>query len=139
MSKNNYSRAKAILQSILQGTDPTTGGELPQDSLLNKTEVLRSIVVAVSALEMASARATRRAMLPRSVGQPWTELEDAILSEEFARGGSVGSIAKAHHRTARAITVRLEKLGLLEPVGVQSVLARQRDIPPANDDPGEPK
>lgn len=127
MSRSNYDRAKLVLQSIVQGVHPATGAEISQDSVVNNAEVLRAIVVAVSTLEAASLRATRRAMLPKSVGKPWTELEDATLTEEFARGSPIDDIAKGHHRTPKAIEARLEKPGLLRRTTVDGSPLQARD------------
>jgi hypothetical protein len=106
-------RALDILQSLVQGIDPSTGEELPPGSLFQKADVLRALLAAVAALEIVVARAQRRAQLPGNVGRTWTPEEEALLVEAFKCGESPAEIAIRHARTLRAIETRLEKLGLL--------------------------
>jgi hypothetical protein len=73
------------------------------------------MLVAVTAMEQAEARAQRRAQLPESVGKTWAEEEEQQLKAEFARSEPIPLIATKHRRTIRSIESRLEKLGLLSP------------------------
>lgn len=50
-----------------------------------------------------------------SAGQRWTPDEDARLGKEFDSGMSVAQIALAHGRTSGGITLRLVKLGRIDP------------------------
>ena len=106
-------RARHILQSLVQGVDPSTGEELPPGSKLQKAEVLRALLAGVAALELVAARAQRRAQLPGNVGRAWSKEEEALLVEAFKCGESPAEIAVRHARTLRAIEARLERLGLL--------------------------
>ena len=106
-------RARQILQSLIQGTDPVTGEELPRETVLQHAEVLRALLAGLSALELTAARAQRRAQLPDNVGQAWTTDEEGRLVAEFRSGESPQSMAHKHGRTLRAIEARLEKLGLI--------------------------
>ena len=110
-----YRRARAVLQSLIQGLDPETGTELPQDAIVNRIEINRSMHVAVTAMEQAEARMLRRAQLPESVGKTWTDEEEQQLKTEFASAEPIPLIATKHGRTIRAIEARLERLGLLRP------------------------
>jgi len=107
------SRARQILQSLIQGIDPVTGEELPRETVLQHAEVLRALLAGLSALEQTAARAQRRAQLPDNVGQAWTTEEESRLVTAFKRGDSPVTIARQHGRTLRAIEARLEKLGLI--------------------------
>lgn len=111
----NQTRARQILQKLIQGIDPVTEEELPHETVLQHADVLRALLAGLSALEMTAARAMRRSQLPDNVGQAWTTEEESRLVAAF-RGG-VGSIeiAREHGRTLRAIEARLEKLGLMKP------------------------
>jgi hypothetical protein len=111
--KDNYPRAKQVLQSLISGADPATGCDLPKDSILNRVDVIRALLSSIEAIEQVTARAARRALLPDGVGQPWTEEEEQRLKEAFANGDAVSEIAGAHKRTVRAIEARLERLGLI--------------------------
>jgi hypothetical protein len=106
-------RARQILQSLIQGTDPVTREELPNETVLQQADVLRALLAGLSALEQAASRAQRRAQLPDNVGQAWTMEEERKLVAEFKSGKSPVTIAHEHGRTLRAIEARLEKLRLI--------------------------
>ena len=77
----------------------------------------------LEALHAASTLLRRSATRPAAAGARWTDDEDAQLCREFDDGLPVAEIAKAHHRSAAAINLRLVKLERLEP---DSVNARRR-------------
>jgi hypothetical protein len=106
-------RARDILQSLVDGIDPSTGQDLPSGSILQRAEVLRALLVGVTALEAVAARAQRRAQLPGNVGRAWSEEEERLMVEAFRCGESPAEIAVRHARTLRAIEARLEMLGLI--------------------------
>jgi len=54
-----------------------------------------------------------------AAGQRWTDDEDARLARELDSGMSVAQIALAHGRTSGGITLRLVKLGRIDPSTVQ--------------------
>jgi len=97
----------------VQGVHPKTGGELPENSIANEIDVSRAMVTAVLALDHMSARLTRRAQLPESVGKSWSGEEEQRLRDEFTAREPIQLIATKHGRTIRAIEARLEKLGLM--------------------------
>src|SRR5215475_448854 len=109
------SRARQILQALVQGVDPLTGEELPPGTVLQQADVLRALLAGVAALEQMAARAQRRAQLPGNVGRAWTPDEEQALMAEFQRGETIAAMAALHARTLRAIEARLERLGLLTP------------------------
>jgi hypothetical protein len=111
--KSQVQRARAILDSLVQGVHPKTGGTLPEDSIINEIDVSRAMVTAVIALDQMSARLARRAQLPESVGKAWTDGEEQRLKNEFRANEPIPLIASKHGRTIRAIESRLDKLGLL--------------------------
>lgn len=106
-------RARQILQSLIQGIDPVTGEELLRETVLQRADVLRALLAGLAALEQTAARAQRRAQLPDNVGQAWTTEEESRLVAAFKHGDSPVVIARQHGRTLRAIEARLEKLGLI--------------------------
>jgi hypothetical protein len=106
-------RALDILQSLVDGVDPSTGEELAPGSIFQKVDVLRALLAGVAALEAVAARAQRRANLPGNVGRAWSAEEEALLVDAFKCGESPAEIAVRHARTLRAIEARLEKLGLI--------------------------
>lgn len=111
--RNKFQRARVVIEFLVQGVHPTSGKDLPKDSIVNEIEVTRALNAAVLAIEQVSARLARRAQLPESVGKAWSEEEEQRLRDEFARGKPIPEIATKHRRTVRAIETRLEKLGLL--------------------------
>ena len=113
--KNQFQHARVVIQSLAQGVHPTSGKDLPRDSIVNEIEVTRALGTAVLAIDQVSARLARRAQLPESVGKAWTEEEERRLRAAFGRGERIPDIAAKHGRTVRAIEGRLEKLGLLTP------------------------
>jgi hypothetical protein len=113
MSAPNYQRSRRVLQALVQGLDPETRQELPTDTVLNRIDVVRALLTALSALEDMNARALRRALLPESVGKTWTDDEEHQLREEYGQGTPTPDIATRHARTVRAIEARLQRLGLL--------------------------
>jgi hypothetical protein len=106
-------RARQILQSLIQGIDPVTKEELPHGTVLQHADVLRALLAGLTAIEQTAARAQRRAQLPDNVGQAWTTEEESRLVVAFKSGDSPVAIAHQHGRTLRAIEARLEKLGLI--------------------------
>jgi hypothetical protein len=108
-------RARQILQALVQGIDPFTAQELAEGTVLQHADVLRALLAGVGALEQIAARAQRRAQLPGNVGRAWSSDEEQALVTEFRRGEMTEAIAALHGRTLRAIEARLERLGLLAP------------------------
>lgn len=111
--KNQFEKARVVLESLVQGLHPESGVELPKDEIVNNIEVNRAMSMAIVALDQTTARLTRRAMLPDKVGKGWTDEEKQQLKDEFSRGEPLPLIATKHGRTVRAIEARLAQLGLL--------------------------
>jgi hypothetical protein len=111
--KNQFQKARVVLQSLVHGLNPVTGDELPKGDIVNNIEVNRAMSTAVMALDQMMARLTRREMLPEKVGKGWTEEEEQQLKDEFSRSEPLPLIATKHGRTLRAIEARLDRVGLL--------------------------
>jgi hypothetical protein len=111
--RNQFQKARVVLESLVQGLHPESGAELPKEDIVNNIEVNRAMSTAVMALDQMTARLTRRAMLPDKVGKGWTDAEEQQLKDEFNRSEPLPLIATKHGRTIRAIEARLERLGLL--------------------------
>jgi hypothetical protein len=106
-------RAREILQSLIQGVSPFDGEELPSGTVLQQADVLRALLAGVSALEEGEARAERRAQMPENMGRAWSDEEQELLVSAFNAGEPLSEIASRHRRTLRAIEARLEKFGLI--------------------------
>jgi hypothetical protein len=129
------SRARQILQALVQGVDPLTGEELAAGTVLQHAEVLRALLAGVGALEQMAARAQRRAQLPSNVGLAWTSEEEQALLSEFQRGETAAAIAALHGRTLRAIETRLERMGLITPQQYLTAVQRNNPAPSAQQRP----
>ena len=106
------SETHRILCALVAGRDPRSTQLLPGGSILHTPDVLRALLLAVSALEAAAARERRRAALPPNVGREWTHSEDAALRLELAGEVPISAIASRHGRSIRAIELRVRKMGL---------------------------
>src|SRR5579883_2468510 len=105
--------AREILQTLVQGFDPSTGAELPAGTVVHQAEVIRALLAAIAALQTDAERTRRRAQLPRNVGRPWSAEEEEQLRAEFRAGEALPEIAARHERTLAAIEARLERLELI--------------------------
>ena len=108
-SKDQFQRARVILDSLVRGVHPKTGCQLSENSIAN--DVSRSVVTAVLALNHMSARLSRRAQFPESVGKAWTKEEQRQLRDEFSASEPIPLIATKHGRTIRAIETRAREAG----------------------------
>lgn len=106
--------SKTILQSLVQGVDPSTGADLHNETILQRADVMRALLAGVAALHAKDMQAKRRAALPPNVGRTWSAKEHEELVEAFQGGESIGSIAAKHGRSVRAIEARLHSHGLIE-------------------------
>lgn len=106
------SQTHRVLSALIAGRDPRSQRPLPSGSILHTPDVLRALLLALSALEAATARARRRAALPPNVGREWTAAEDAVLRAEIAAEESIQAISARHGRSKRAIGLRLRKIAL---------------------------
>jgi len=113
MTPPSSQKARQVLQALIDGVDPNSGTDLPNDAVLNRPDVIRALLASISALDAVQARAQRRAQLPAGVGKSWSDDEERQLREEFTSGDPVSVIATKHARTIRAIEARLERVGLL--------------------------
>lgn len=103
----------AVLESFTHGLDPATPAVISED-------VVRALSAAASMLKDPLASARPR---PQAAGSRWSEEEDALLCHEFDGGMPVAEIARQHGRTSNSITLRLVKLGRIDP---QTVTVRER-------------
>jgi hypothetical protein len=87
--------ALAVLQDLVRGKDPRTGESLPADSCIQDARVLRSLLIAVRALEG---------------GEADPEL-DALLGADFDSGMDISALMAKYQQDREAIATRLWKLG----------------------------
>ncbi|HWW62621.1 MAG TPA: hypothetical protein VN181_14705 [Thermoanaerobaculia bacterium] len=89
-------RVVTILESLANGAGATP-------------EVVNALRVAVAAVKQK----------PAAAGARWTNEEDAQLCSEYDGGAPVAEIAPLHNRSKTAITLRLVKLGRIDPATVR--------------------
>lgn len=111
----SHSQTDRILTTLIAGRNPISQQQLPSESILHAPNVLRALLLAVSALEASTARARRRAALPPNVGRQWTAAEEVQLRAEVCGQEPLKAIAARHGRSVRAIELRLRKLGIGSP------------------------
>lgn len=87
------------------------------DSILQRMPDCTFFDIAAAAKEAIELphSAARRAMTPRRQGLKWEREEEERLRRGFLAGESLAALCHQHERSARSLTVRLEKLGLLGP------------------------
>ena len=107
----DISEALQIVRFLADGVDPITGEVFPDGSPYQHHRVVRSLSVAVAALERAVERKQRENHLPEKAGKPWSRDEDKLLVEQFDAAMSTKDLANRHNRTEGAIQSRLAKLG----------------------------
>ena len=53
-NRKQYQKARAVLQSLIQGLDLETGVEPPKDAIVNRIELNRSMLVALTAPDQST-------------------------------------------------------------------------------------
>lgn len=114
----------AVLEILATGVDPGTGGRLAElhGSTVDALSAAGALLKADEASLAARSTLTRNPTFP-AAGSPWSEEEDQRLLTEHDRGMTVAQIGLAHGRTSNSITLRLVKLGRIDPATVK---VRQR-------------
>jgi len=107
-------KALGILKALADGVDPGTGEQFPAGSPYQDSDTVRALYYAIQALVNPARTGERSATQkdqPENAGRPWTDEEEAQLSQAFESGHSVLDLAKEHKRSRIAIEARLVKLG----------------------------
>lgn len=115
----------AVLESLANGVDPATGQNIPLDM---SQGTLDALSIAGALLKEDEIRRPRRNPTFPAAGAPWTEEEDQRLLAEHDSGMTAAQMALAHGRTSNSITLRLIKLGRIDPATAK---VRKRGTQPA--------
>ena len=102
-------RAKEIISALAEGVDPTTGEILPENSVYNKSDIVRALYTVLNYLDTDKTKRN----LPDNAGKPWTNEEEKRLRELYNSGLSKKEIANELCRTTGSISSRLARLGLI--------------------------
>ena len=101
-------RAKELLQQMANGVDPLTGEILPEQHLYNQPDIIRTLHMAINALEKESKP---KLPLSKNAGKPWPAEDDNTLCQLYDSGMSTKELAEHFQRSRGAITSRLVRLG----------------------------
>ena len=108
-------RALEILRTLADGVDHTTGEQLSASSLYQHPDTVRALHHAIQALESAGLprppAVARERGAQLNAGRPWTEEEEARLTQAFDAGTPIEALSQAHQRSRWAIEARLARLG----------------------------
>ena len=123
------SKAREILQALLDGVDPESGELMPDDSVFCEPNVIRALHHAilamteqtdVSAAAEEGRKDKRDKPKPGNAGKAWSPEEEGLLVEMYESGVSVTEIARRLERSRTSIRARLVRVGMF---------ASRRDVP----------
>lgn len=124
----------AIIETLAQGVDPSTGEELPSHSPYNNPDVIRALFFAISTMKIKAPNSTIKKKSsnqnlkqtieekqaeniakgkPKNAGLPWTDEQRLLLTQHFSAEKPIEQIAEIHERTNTAIVSELKKLNLV--------------------------
>jgi hypothetical protein len=106
-------QAKIIIDALSKGLDPETGEVLPDETVFNHPQVIRSLFIASQALNEMVTKGPPRKNLPDNAGKPWSAEDDEALIAAFDQGLPMKEIAAKYGRTNGSIASRLVRLGCI--------------------------
>lgn len=116
--------ARAVVKTLAQGIDPTTGEVFPTDSPYNNPTVIRALF-RVHELAWPPGRSKlsldeRRQRnidrgIPRNAGLPWSEQDREAVASGFKQGKTLKDLATAFERSLTAINAELIRQELISP------------------------
>lgn len=106
----DINKAKEIIATLAEGIDPTTGEILPDNSVINKGEVVRAFYTVLKHLDEKKVKKN----MPENAGKPWTREDETLLTSLYSAGASKKEICSALQRTVTGIAARLVHLGIIE-------------------------
>jgi hypothetical protein len=110
-------QAKNFIEALANGIDPESGEALPDQSVFNNPQVIRSLVLASKALDAMAKKQQSQKVIPENAGKAWSEDEDKAIVAAFNEGRQVSEIAAKHGRTKGSIASRLVRLGCITECG----------------------
>lgn len=108
------------VEALANGIDPTSGEALPECSLYNNPEVIRSLFTVIGAVKQPKKgkKSIEQKQeenilkgLPKNAGLPWSEEERERLVHAFDANKSIDELSEIHGRTSGAITSELKAGG----------------------------
>ncbi len=114
------SKAREILQALLDGVDPESGELLPDDSVFCEPNVIRALHHAIFAMseragmddDVLKNGIQNNKPKPENAGKPWNKEEDEQVLEMYKSGVSISVIARQLGRSHTSIRCRLVSVGM---------------------------
>ena len=113
----------AILNTLANGVDPTSGEVFPRESVYNHPEIIRALYNCLEVLKHPAKKGKRTPQekqqdninrgLPRNAGMIWTEENKAALAEQFNAAIMPADLATRFERTKASIIAQLKSQGLI--------------------------
>lgn len=116
----------AMLKALANGIHPETGEILTAESTANKPEAIRILFALIEELSATPEKQKKTKLTPEEKQQrnlaegrpaksyfPWTEEEKVILAERFGQSEAIEALGDEFGRSARAVAIQLEKMGLI--------------------------
>ena len=104
----DLSRAKEILQILAGGTDPFSGGPLPDDDSCSQPDTILALCIVLGTLDGRPAVATAATI---RAWRSWTTQDDALLAQMYRAGDAPEEICARLGRSRSAVAARLMRLG----------------------------
>ncbi|MDD5094686.1 MAG: hypothetical protein PHV74_09950 [Dehalococcoidia bacterium] len=119
----DHAKAKRVLETLANGTDPATGEVLPESSPYNDADVIRALFFAARQLQITQSRFKKTTAekqqeniskgRPKNTGLPWDNESREYVTVSFRKGASVDQIAAKLDRTRGSIIAELKRQGLV--------------------------
>lgn len=106
----DINKAKEIIATLAEGIDPTTGEVLPDNSVINKGEVICAFYTILTHLDEKKAKKN----MPENAGKPWAREDEDLLTSLYRAGASKKELCATLRRTETGIAARLVHLGIIE-------------------------
>ena len=106
----DINKAKEIIATLAEGIDPTTGEILPDNSVINKGEVVRAFYTVLKHLDDKKGKKK----MPENAGKPWAREDEDLLTSLYRAGASKKELCATLQRTETGIAARLVHLGIIE-------------------------
>lgn len=108
----DVTRAIELLSTVAQGVNPFTGEVIPENCICNQVEIVRALYCILNEVKKSSKNKQKSQL--ENAGKPWTQEDDAILSQMFDHNYTPASIEEYFKRSQGAIASRLVRLGKIE-------------------------
>ncbi|MRT58160.1 hypothetical protein GJV11_18780 [Enterobacteriaceae bacterium RIT693] len=116
-------RLPAMLKALANGINPETGEPIAAGSTANKPEAIRMLFTLVEALSVETEKhrltSEERQRYNLTEGRsakshfPGTDEQKGVVARHFGQNESIEAPGSEFERSARAVAIQLEKMGLI--------------------------